>query len=199
MENGTPGRIRTYFLASKLLKLLSPKSLLATYCQTTCQLLLERREKVKKELSDPPRFFIGILHGLLLSNILWLLIAILFLWLTGCTSLATDLRREGFNITYRGFEHVPNGREFAREYEMKVKVHIVSGREKFKYEPYRSGKMIVAGYADSSENAIWVIGKMLPDGTIIINQAVLGHELNHVLNWQGGEVVNPDLLDMIGY
>jgi hypothetical protein len=120
--------------------------------------------------------------------------------LSGCTSLVTDLRKEGFALTHGSFERIPAGREFSREYELKIKVHVVDSRVKFKHQPYRGAAMGVIGYASTGEPPeIWVIGKQLPDGTIIINQHVLGHELNHVLSWQGGEVVNPDNLDQMGY
>ena len=126
------------------------------------------------------------------------LLIVAFIFLQGCASPATQLRRDGFNLTAEGFERIPEGKDFTRVYDLKIKVHVVSDRSQFNYKPYRGAVSGVAGYANTN-NEIWLLGKMLPDCQIIVNQTVLGHELNHLLNWKSPEIVNPDTLDKIGY
>jgi hypothetical protein len=113
----------------------------------------------------------------------------------GCT--VSSLRKESINLSAQSFANIPDGQMFSREIELKIKVHVVSDRGQFSYGPYRSAAMGVAGYANTN-NEIWLIGKMV-GGRIIVNQTVLGHELNHLLNWQRPEITNPDQLDKIGY
>ena len=76
-----------------------------------------------------------------------------------------------------------------------VKIHIVGDRKYFKWNKAAATDSPVVGYATSG-NEIYVFGKRLGN-KIIINQAVLGHELNHLLNYQNPNVANPDKLDML--
>ena len=77
-----------------------------------------------------------------------------------------------------------------------ITVHIVGQREFFEWEKAVNPGSNVAGYA-TSENEIYIFGKIV-NGKIIVNQAVLGHELNHLLNFKNQNIANPDSLDDLG-
>lgn len=125
--------------------------------------------------------------------ILILIIAVI----SGCCSLITESRRAGFDTTARSFALVPAGKEFARSVELNIKVNIVSSPAQFAHKPYRDKNKRIAGYA-TSDGQIWIIGKMQPGGLIVVNQNVLGHELNHLLNVQNSKIADPDQLDAAG-
>ena len=119
-----------------------------------------------------------------------------FLFL-GCVPLATDLRKIGFNEIQKGFaslEKTPNLHEVI---ELKnIKVYVVGDRKYFKWDKAAAYGSPVAGYA-TSKNEIYVFGKQVK-GKIVLNQAILGHELNHLLNFKNPNIANPDKLDDIG-
>ncbi len=75
-----------------------------------------------------------------------------------------------------------------------VKVRIIGDREKF-LNRYALDKS-VRGYVkinkdDSAE--VFVLGYR-QKGKIIVNQVVLGHEINHILSHQNDQIANPDRL-----
>ena len=51
-------------------------------------------------------------------------------------------------------------------------------------------KKPAAGRANTN-NEIWVIGRKI-NGIVTLNQFILGHELQHLLNWKDRRIVNPD-------
>jgi len=117
--------------------------------------------------------------------------------LTGCVSLATDCRKHGFNIIQKGFvslEELPNLHEVV--IIKNVKVHIVGHRRLFGWDRAAAYGSPVAGYANR-KNEIWIFGRILK-GKIVLNQAVLGHELNHLLNFENPKIADPDKLDDLG-
>ena len=115
---------------------------------------------------------------------------------TSCAPLASDYRREGFNFLQRSFESYETTNETNIVIELKnVRVHIVSDRKYFQWEKAAAYGSPVAGYATSG-NEIFVFGKRL-GGKIIVNQAILGHELNHLLNFKDPKVANPDELNQL--
>jgi len=77
-----------------------------------------------------------------------------------------------------------------------VKVHIVGHRRLFSWDRAAAYGSPVAGYANR-KNEIWLLGRILK-GKIALNQAVLGHELNHLLNFQNPKIADPDKLDGLG-
>ena len=77
-----------------------------------------------------------------------------------------------------------------------VKVHIVSDRKDFNWHKAAAYGSPVLGYARRT-NEIHVFGKLVGD-KIIINQAILGHELNHLLNFKNPRIANPDRLSELG-
>lgn len=121
------------------------------------------------------------------------MLSILF---TSCAPIASDYRREGFNFLQKSFESIQTAKDLKITIELKkVRIHIVGDRKYFPWEKASAYGSPVAGYATSG-NEIFVFGKRLGD-KIIVNQAILGHELNHLLNFKDPRVANPDELDQL--
>lgn len=116
--------------------------------------------------------------------------------LQSCAPASIALRKEGFDLMQRGFDSQEDTASLNRVIELKnVRVHIVGDRSMFGWKratEYRSG---VVGYA-VAEGDIYLFGKVV-GGKIVVNQAVLGHELMHLLNHQDPLVANPDTLDRL--
>lgn len=77
-----------------------------------------------------------------------------------------------------------------------VKVHIVGHRRLFGWDRAAAYGSPVAGYANR-KNEIWLFGRVRK-GKILLNQAVLGHELNHLLNFVNPKIADSDKLDDLG-
>lgn len=77
-----------------------------------------------------------------------------------------------------------------------VKVHIVGHRRHFNWERAAAYGSPVVGYANR-KNEIWLFGKIVK-GKIVLNQSVLGHEFNHLLNLKNPKIADPDKLDDLG-
>lgn len=122
------------------------------------------------------------------------LLFILSFLATSCAPLASDYRKEGFKFLHRSFESFETEKDLNITVVLKsVKVHIVSDRKYFRWEKAAEYGSPIAGYATSG-NEIFIFGKRLGN-KIIVNQAILGHELNHLLNFQDPKIANPDELD----
>jgi hypothetical protein len=137
-------------------------------------------------------------RALSLNRLLTVLTAIV---LAGCVTLATDYRKVAFREMQRGFESLakkPNLHEVVKLDN--VTVHVVGDRNRFRWQRARNEGSRVAGYA-TRKNEIWVFGAVV-DGRIVVNQAILGHELNHLLQFatenRPTPIHNPDKLDDIG-
>ncbi|MDQ5986961.1 MAG: hypothetical protein CSYNP_02697 [Syntrophus sp. SKADARSKE-3] len=123
-------------------------------------------------------------------------IGLVFL-LIGCTTVATDRRKEGFDAFQKGFTSIPETPDIHEVIVLKeVKVHIVGSRKQFNWNVAAAFGSPIAAYANT-DNEIWILGKMI-NGKIIVNQAILGHELEHLLNFKENKVANPDELDAMG-
>lgn len=121
----------------------------------------------------------------------------LLLALSGCVSLATDARKEGFKTFDQGFATLDESPNLHEVVDLGgVKVHIVGHRQYFNYQRAAAYGSPVAGYA-TSNNEIWLFGKLVRD-RIVMNQAILGHELMHLLNFKNPRIANPDQLDDLG-
>lgn len=97
--------------------------------------------------------------------------------------MATDIK-DG----YKSFQHSVSGLERIDENIMipiRVMIHIVPGTQDMPCGP--------AAVGCASGGDIYVIGYR-HKGQIIVNQAILGHELMHLLNWENRDIVNPDTL-----
>ena len=77
-----------------------------------------------------------------------------------------------------------------------VTVHIVGHHQYFRWDKAAAYGSPVLGYA-TDNNEIWLYGKYLK-GKILVNQAILGHEFNHLLNFKNKKIANPDELDDLG-
>ena len=105
---------------------------------------------------------------------------------TGCSSHATDYRKQGFDMMQRGFASIEKTTDLYEVIELKnVKVFIAGDRKHFN-----------AGYANT-RNEICLLGKRVGD-KIVVNQASLGHKLNRLLNSNNARIANPDKLDGMG-
>jgi hypothetical protein len=112
---------------------------------------------------------------------------------TGCGSFIAD-REQGFNMIQRGFSQIEPTPDLYKEVELKnVKIIIVGDRKQFKWKKAVAEGSPIIGYA-TPNNEIWVFGKEV-NGKIVLNEAILGHELVHLLNFKNSIIVNPDKLN----
>ena len=117
--------------------------------------------------------------------------------LAGCGSYAKDYRVQGFNFIQQGFASIEGTPDLYEVVELKsVKIYIVGDRKQFSWEKASSPGSGIAGYANT-KNEIHLFGKRV-GGKIVINQAILGHELNHLLNYKNPKIADPDKLGQMG-
>lgn len=110
--------------------------------------------------------------------------------LTGCSSFIAD-REQGFNMIQRGFSGLEPTPELYKEVTLKqVKVILVGNRAQFQWKEAAAKNSSILGYA-TPDNEIWIFGKEV-DGKIVVNEAVIGHELTHLLSFEDSSVANPD-------
>jgi len=122
----------------------------------------------------------------------------LVFFLAGCVTMATDRRKEGFDTLQKAFASVQETPDLHEVIILKeVKVHIVGSRKHFNWDVAAAYGSPVAGYANTN-NEIWIMGKVIK-GKVVVNQAILGHELEHLLNFNNGRIANPDELDALGF
>ena len=110
--------------------------------------------------------------------------------LFGCASQATVLRADGFNQQWQGFRSLSSEPFGIHEAEIRVRVIVVEDREAI-------GHGAVGTYSHP-QGIIRIVGKKIK-GKIVTPPAVLGHELQHALEYQGVGFVNPDRLADYGY
>ena len=119
-----------------------------------------------------------------------LAIAAFLLMLMGCASQATVLRVEGFNAQWQGFRSL-DGEPFGiHEADINVRVIVVEDRADIGYN--------AAGTYSHPQGIIRIVGKKI-NGKIVTSPSVLGHEVQHALEYQGDGFVNPDRLADYGY
>jgi len=109
---------------------------------------------------------------------------ILILFISACSWDSSLYRQQGFQAFDRSVGDLQRISDPVTM-ELSVTVHIVPD------STHMPCPVAAAGCA--SGNEIWVIGYRYGDH-IVANQAVLGHELNHVLNFSNPEIKNPDSL-----
>lgn len=118
--------------------------------------------------------------------------------ITACTSFGTDYRQQGFKLTQKAFESYPETPSLYEVVELKnIRIYIVGNQDSFNWQYASAFGSPIKGYA-TKNNEIWVLGKKL-NGKIIVNQVVLGHELNHLLNFENRGFANPDNLNHIEF
>ena len=126
--------------------------------------------------------------------VILLSLTLLLFLLNGCAHSFVVDREQGFNMIQKGFSNIESTPGLYKEIELKrVKIFIVGDREQFKWEKAAAKGSPIIGYATPS-NEIWVFGKKI-NGKIVLNEAVIGHELVHLLNFKTPVIANPDKLD----
>lgn len=117
---------------------------------------------------------------------------------SSCTPISTDYRVQGFKFTQLAFDSFEETPDLNRTVELeRVRVHIVGNRKFFELDKAAAEGSSTIAYATSS-NDIFLFGKRVGN-KIIVNQAVLGHELTHLLNNKDAEIANPDELKELEY
>ncbi|MFP4087608.1 MAG: hypothetical protein ACLFUL_12540 [Desulfobacteraceae bacterium] len=103
----------------------------------------------------------------------------------------------GFDYMQRGFSCLEKTPDVYEVIELeKVRVLIVGNRRHFDWEEAAAYGSPVAGYANT-KNEICLFGKRVGN-KIVLNQAILGHEFNHLLNFKNPRIADPDELDELG-
>jgi len=117
--------------------------------------------------------------------------------LAGCSAHVTEYRKMGFDFIQQGFASIENTPDLYEVIEIeKVRVFIVGDRKHFNWEKAAAYGSPIAGYANT-KNEICLFGKRVGD-KIVVNQAILGHEFNHLLNFKNPKIADPDKLDNLG-
>lgn len=102
----------------------------------------------------------------------------------GCVTYSTVARMEGFNAQYRGFDRLPSEPFDPIITDIRVRVVVL---------PEFNG-----GTYSHPEGIITLKGKKI-GGKIVTCPAVLGHEVQHALEYQGVGFYNPDQSEAYGY
>ena len=132
------------------------------------------------------KYYMGLINLLFLQSIL----------LASCAQIASDYRNDGFYLMQTAFDSYEAANDLNMVIELKnVRVHIVSDRKYFEWEKAAAYDSRMLGYATTG-NEIFIFGRKLGN-KIVVNHAILGHELNHLLNYQKSIVANPDRLETI--
>jgi hypothetical protein len=109
---------------------------------------------------------------------------------SGCSSFVAD-RTQGFNMIQQGFSSLKPTPGLHQEIEIKsIKLVIIGDREQFQWKKAAAPNSPIIGYA-TPDNEIWIFGKRV-NGKIVVNEAVLGHEITHLLSFQNASIANPD-------
>jgi len=124
------------------------------------------------------------------------LVALVLILLSGCQSIQTAQREDGFRQLQRSFAAFDLKPELYEKIALEITVYIVGDRSKFKWDKAAAFGSPVKGYA-TKKNEICVFGRYA-GGKIVLNQAILGHELNHLLNFKNPAIADPDKLDDLG-
>ena len=141
--------------------------------------------------------FRGAKYGYLVLAVWIAIVVFVIMWLSGCSSKYMTYRDASFSASHTAFASLPDDPALHEIIVIEsLIVHIVGSRLLFNWDDAKEAESGIGGYA-SSENVIWVFGKTV-NGKIIVNEAVLGHELLHLLNWTNPKVANPDTLGELG-
>ena len=114
-----------------------------------------------------------------------LFMAFLALLLSGCASVPTAARIDGFNAQARGFEMLESEPFEPFVAEVKVRVRIIP-------QDTRGGTYW------HPEGLIVIQGKKI-NGKIVTCPAIVGHEFQHALQFQTGNFADPDKFEEFGY
>ncbi len=125
-----------------------------------------------------------------------LMLMVISTFLMSCIPIATDYRIQGFNYIQKGFASLPDSPDLYEEITIeKLKIIIVGSRKNFNWDKAKNEKSGIAGYANT-KNEIYLFGKRIGN-KIVLNQGVLGHELNHILNFKTNKIADPHQLESL--
>lgn len=137
---------------------------------------------------DRPRnAILGLLIAVPSSLAIWLLIGWL-VWVVNCAT-PTDYRKIGFRDVETGFSMLPPIEAPVVIDLPALRVHLLPPGTVPEVTRGRCARSGVVGCALPTE--VWLEGRKT-DGGIVINQAVAGHEFQHLLNFACGAVAEPD-------
>ncbi|MHB8772519.1 MAG: hypothetical protein ACYC7J_16115 [Syntrophales bacterium] len=139
------------------------------------------------------RFFREALPGKLTATLVRLIIfAAAAACLVACgPAAATVARMDGFDAQWRGFNTLKGDPTLYHEAEIKMKVIVVGDLADIGYPG-------AAATYSHPEGVIRIMGKKI-NGKIVLCPAVIGHEVQHALEYQDGNFANPDKLEEYGY
>lgn len=119
--------------------------------------------------------------------------------LSGCSSQLFMYRVEnGRNNIASAYSSLKEASDIDTTVTLKdVKIRIIGDRDKFlnRYAFDDTVKGYVKINSDDSAE-IYLLGYRQKD-KIIVNQMVLGHEINHILNHKNSRIADPDAMDML--
>jgi hypothetical protein len=115
---------------------------------------------------------------------------------SGCITIrsaGTVARMEGFDAQWRGFKSLTSEPFGIHEAEIRVKIIVVEDMADMQYPG-------AVGTYSHPEGVIRIVGKKVKE-KLILNPSVLGHEIQHALEYQDplGVFVNPDEMAHYGY
>jgi hypothetical protein len=126
-----------------------------------------------------------------------LLFCSLMLIPAGRMPVAREYRLDGFICFHRSFSQIEEDLDLYEVIELeRIRVYIVGQRKFFKWERAAAYGSALQNYA-TNRNEIFVFGKRVGN-QIIVDQSILGHELNHLFNFSNPDVANPDELTDLG-
>lgn len=109
----------------------------------------------------------------------------------GCAPAATIARKDGFEAQYRGFDLLKSESFEPVTTDLKLRVIVVCS-------PRETGLPNATATYSYPEGIIRIVGKKI-GGKILTCPAVLGHEVQHALEYQGKGFFNPDQSEAYGY
>ena len=103
-----------------------------------------------------------------------------------------DHQKEGFKAFNKAFEcHEETTGVVNKTIGLTIEIQVVDNAVMFRIEDKVAGQV---GYASNNGRNMGVLGRY-HKGKIILNQAAIGHELNHLLNFADPEIMNPDEME----
>ncbi len=116
--------------------------------------------------------------------------------LFGCAATSMHPQGDAYQLMAKSFQSMAPCPHIQEVVTLEnVTVHIVGDRSLFSHPLAAAPHSRVAGYANTN-NEIHVLGRRL-HGKVVLNPAVLGHEMMHLLNFQNPTIADPDHLETL--